>query len=332
MEDWTADRLLQLSGGYWGSCALHACVKLDLFGALGKKVMGAELLAETLGADERALSMLLDAAAALGLLHKSAETYGNTPFSLRYLCKKTSPNYLGDILLHHHYLVEAWGKLDLSVLSGAPLRDGASDGDPVQREAFLMGMSNLASLVAPALVPQIDLQGKRQLLDLGGGPGTYAFHFCRQNPELEALVFDLPTSEPFESRCAQNFNLDDRVRFQGGDFLADEIEGRFDVAWLSHILHGESPENCALILSKAAQALEPGGLLLIHEFILDDSGAAPLFPALFSLNMLLNTQGGRSYRERELRAMLEAAGLCSIERLEIEIPLYSTVLAAKRKE
>lgn len=327
MEDWTPARLMQLSGSYWGACALHAAVKLDVFSALGRKIMGAELLAENLGADERALSMLLDACAALGLVVKTGETYGNSPFALKHLCK-SSPDYLGYILLHHHYLVSAWRSLDFSVVSGGPLRQGGGDGDPLQREAFLMGMFNMANLIAPRLVPQIDLEGRTRLLDLGGGPGTWAFHFCRHNPALEALVFDLPTTEPFEQQCAQRFGMEDRVRFQAGDFLKDEIEGRFDVAWLSHILHGENSERCRFLLKKAARSLEPGGLLLIHEFILDDSGASPLFPALFSLNMLLNTEGGRSYREGELRQMLEEAGFTDIRRLAQEIPGESSVMAA----
>jgi len=30
-KEWTIPDLLQLSGGYWSTCALHAGVKLDIF-------------------------------------------------------------------------------------------------------------------------------------------------------------------------------------------------------------------------------------------------------------------------------------------------------------
>jgi hypothetical protein len=110
------------------------------------------------------------------------------------------------------------------------------------------------------------------------------------------------------------------------DFLSDDIPNGFDVAWLSHILHGEGPEGCAVILQRAVAALEPGGMLMVQEFILDDSMDGPLFPALFSLNMLLGTPRGRAYSQGQLEAMLHAAGVTSIRRLEIDLPNGAGVL------
>ncbi len=173
-----------------------------------------------------------------------------------------------------------------------PVRQGIAQADEERRESFLLGMFNLANLLAPVLVKQVDLHGRRRLLDLGGGPGTYAIHFCQQNPELKASVYDLPTTRPFAERTIERFGLKERIDFQEGDFLRDKINGSFDVAWLSHILHGEGPEGCARLVEKAVTALEPGGLIMIHEFILNDDQAGPLFPALFSLNMLLGTEAG----------------------------------------
>ena len=68
-------------------------------------------------------------------------------------------------------------------------------------------------------------------------------------------------------------------------------------------------------------------MLLIQEFILDDQLAGPLFPALFSLNMLLGTPQGRAYSQEQLEAMLHAAGVGSIRRLEIDLPNGAGVLA-----
>jgi hypothetical protein len=82
-----------------------------------------------------------------------------------------------------------------------------------------------------------------------------------------------------------------------------------------------------VILKKTVAALEPGGLLLVQEFILDDTRDRPLFPALFSLNMLLGTPDGQAYAEGELRAMLAAAGLRDVRRLPLELPNGAGVMA-----
>jgi SAM-dependent methyltransferase len=320
MKSWTPAELLQLSGGYWSACALHAGVKLDVFTPLADGSHGAPELADRLRIPARGLAMLLNALAALELLVKQGETFAATPFAAEFLAK-TSPQYLGHIILHHHHLMAGWAHLDEAVQGGGPIRPRVShDQGEDERESFEMGMFNLAMLLAPKIVPRIDLSGRRRLLDLGGGPGTYAIHFCQHNPQLTAVVYDLPTTRRFAEQTIARFGLADRVCFEAGDFDNEEIRGRFDVAWLSHILHGEGAEGCAMILAKSVAALEPGGMLLVQEFILDDSQAGPLFPALFSLNMLLATPAGKAYSERELFAMLAAAGLSDLKRLPLELP------------
>jgi SAM-dependent methyltransferase len=250
-----------------------------------------------------------------------------TPFAVEFLAR-TSPKYLGHIILHHHHLMTGWARLDEAVREGGPIRDRVSlTDDEEARESFLMGMFNLAMQIAPRIVGSVDLNGRRRLLDMGGGPGTYAVHFCQQNPRLSAVVFDLPTSRRFAEQTIARFGLADRIGFQAGDYLADDVDGRFDVAWLSHILHSESPAGCATIIRKAVAALEPGGLILVQEFILDDGRDGPLFPALFSLNMLLGTPAGQAYSGGELCTMLAAAGVVDLRRLPVELPNGAGVIA-----
>ncbi|MDD2273001.1 MAG: methyltransferase [Desulfuromonadaceae bacterium] len=319
-SDWNPAALLQLSGGYWSTCALHAGVKLGVFTTLAEGEMSAGELAGKIGADVRGAAMLLNALAALALLEKNGDMYRLTPFAAAYL-NRTSPHYLGHIIMHHYHLMSGWAHLDEAVASGGALRERMSGGsDPAIRESFLLGMFNLAMLTAPKIVPEINLEGRRRLLDLGGGPGTYAIHFCRHNPGLNAVVYDLPTTRAFAEQTIDSFGLGSRISFSDGDFLHKGIEGRFDVAWLSHILHGEGPEGCAVILRKAMAALEPGGMILVQEFILNDTLDGPLFPALFSLNMLLGTSAGQAYSEGDLMDMLAAAGAGNLRRLPLVLP------------
>jgi SAM-dependent methyltransferase len=228
--------------------------------------------------------------------------------------------------MHHHHLMESWSKLDQAVKSGKPQRTRSSYSKEEWRESFLMGMFNLAMGLAPQIVPAIDVSKRQHLLDLGGGPGTYAIHFCLNNEHLRATVFDLPTTRPFAEKTIRQFKLEDRIDFKDGNYLEDPVEGRYDVAWLSHILHGEGPDDCRMIIQKAVNALEPGGMIIIHDFILNNSMDGPLFPALFSLNMLLGTESGQSYSEAQIQDMLTAAGVSDIRRIAIQSPNDSGIL------
>lgn len=325
-ESWNPGRILELSGYYWRTCTLHAAVQLDLFTALDDGPLTAAAVAEKCGTEAEATTRLLNALTAMALIEKHQDTYAPTQASQNFLSKR-GQNYLGYMIGHHRQLVDSWNRLDDSVRTGRPVRSRASS-DETWRENFLMGMFNNAMFLAPRIVGHLDLQERRRLLDLGGGPGTYAIHFCRRYPQLHAVVFDLPTTRPFAEKTIDRFGLSDRIRFQAGNFLEDDPGRDFDVAWLSHILHGEGPDDCRRIVAKAAEALQPGGLLLIHEFILDNDMAHPLFPALFSLNMLLGTEQGRSYSEAQLREMIAAAGGRDIRRIPIDTPNDSGILAA----
>ena len=326
-KSWNVADLLQLSGGYWSACALHAGVKLDLFTPLAERPRTTPELAGLLKNDGRGLAMLVTALAAMGLLEKIGDSFTTTPFAAEHL-SRTSPKYLGHIILHHHHLMAGWSRLDEAVASGGPVLERVSHADDeAARESFLMGMFNLAMQIAPGIVAGIDLQGRRRLLDLGGGPGTYAVHFCQHNSRLEAVVYDLPSTRRFAEQTIARFGLSARIAFAEGDFIGGEIPGRYDVAWLSHILHAESPEGCATIIRKALAALEPGGMILVQEFILDDSMDGPLFPALFSLNMLVGTTSGQAYSQGELFAMLAAEGVTGLRRLPMELPNGAGVIA-----
>jgi SAM-dependent methyltransferase len=324
-QEWNPGNLLEISGSYWKTCALHAGVKLDLFSIVGDNEMTADKVASQLDANVDGVERLLNALTAMELMVKAGRIFKNTDGAKAFLVKG-APGYIGYMIMHHHHLMESWNRLDESVITGKPVRSQMTFSNEEWRENFLMGMYNMAMNIAPKLVPEIDLTGRRRFLDLGGGPGTYAIHFCLYNPKLNATVYDLSTTRPFAEKTIAGFGLSQRIDFQDGDYTKMGVNGKFDVAWLSHILHGESPDTCRDIIQKAVAVLEPGGMIIVHEFILNDSMDGPLFPALFSLNMLLGTDGGRSYSESKISEMLSEAGAKNIRRILVKTPNDSGII------
>jgi len=345
--DWNPGTLLEMSGYYWKTCTLHAGVKLDIFTFIGSNTLSQKKISEKLGMDKRGLTMLLNALAAMGLLVKKQDTYTNTPEALTFL-SKDSKQYIGFMILHHHHLAQSWVDMDQAIIQGGPIRKRSSlsedeKAEPIvkpvsiseekRRESFLMGMFNIGMATAPGLAKDLNLSGCRRLLDLGGGPGTFAIHFCLNNPGLVAEICDLTTTRPFAEKTIERFKVSDRVSFTPGDYTREDfcLYQKFDAAWLSHILHGEGPDMAEKIIARAISAVIPGGKIFIHEFILDNTMDKPLFPALFSLNMFLGTKHGQSYSEKQLIDMLAAQGVIDIVRLNFKGPTESGILAGKIK-
>ncbi|GAB6096462.1 methyltransferase [Desulfatiferula olefinivorans] len=324
---WDIKKLLETSGYYWKTCTLHTGVRLDVFTLIGDTPKDAAAICRDLDGDLRAVTTLLNALCAMGLLSKRGDVYANTQESLRYLSKGSS-SYIGYIILHHQQLVDSWNRMGDAVLTGKPTRLRVSHAGEEERENFLMGMFNLAMGMAPALAEALDLSGCSRLLDFGGGPGTFAVHFCLANPQLRATVFDLPTTRHFAEKTIARFGLSDRIDFVEGSFLdKNQLDQyAYDAAWLSHVLHGEGPDQAEAVIAHAATALRPGGRLYIHEFILDDTLASPLQPALFSLNMLVGTEAGRAYSEGQIRDMMKRQGLTDIRRMDYTGPSGSGIV------
>jgi len=322
-QEWNIGQLLSTSSAYWRSSTVHAAVKLGIFSVLGNDQLTAEEIGKKMTGSKRGVTMLLNALTAMGLLEHENSRYRNTDFS-RSCLVKDEPNYIGFIIMHHFHLVDAWAQLHEAVLQGAPVAK-RPHGEETERESFQMGMFNLAMAIAPTIASAINLDGRRHLLDLGGGPGTHAIHFCLANPMLKATIYDRKTTEPFARKTTERFGVADRVDFVAGDFNEDPIIGPYDVAWLSQIIHSNSPEECQALFVKTVDALEPGGLILIHDFFLNDTMDGPLFPALFSMNMLLSNHG-RSYAEKEVGEMLQQAGVRDIGRINFQGPNDSCIL------
>ena len=330
MRQWKAQDLRTLSSAYWASCTLHAAVRLDVFSPLFDGPLSVADLARVCQCDRRGLDLLVTALCGLDLIRRQGEDHGlctTTDFSRQYLCRQ-SPDYLGHIICHQGDLVPAWAKLHEAVRTGQAQRDNSAHSSDEERASFIMGMYNVATLQAARSVPHIDLAGRRHLLDLGGGPATYAVRFCLHNAHLRATVFDLPTSEPFARQVIADHTLTRRVDFAGGDFMRDDLPKGCDVVWMSQILHGFSPAECALLVRRAVDAAEPGALIFIQEFTVDDDRNGPEFPGLFGLNMLVGTTDGQTYTAEDMGQMLRAAGAVDVTRLKLDLPDGCAILRA----
>ena len=334
-KQWTAGEILEFANGYWKTFALHAGVSLDLFTTVdnafkGGKGMTVAELAAAAQCEARSLGMLVTALTALGFLNRDGDALALPEHSRQYL-SRNSKDYIGFIISHHSHIAPAWAKLTEAVKTGSPTLEDHSvyTDDAAVRESFLMGMFNVATHQAEKIAAALDLSGKTRLIDLGGGPGTYAVYFCRANPGLSATIYDRPTTEPIAMNVVRSFGLENRVDFASGDFLAESLPEGYDVAWLSQIMHGDSPEDAARIVAKAGKILKPGGLLIIQDFVLDDDRRGPAHPALFSLNMLVGTRGGQAYTWAELESMLRMAGAVSVSKLDVDLPMGCGILIGR---
>jgi SAM-dependent methyltransferase len=323
----TADGIHQLARAFFHSRVLLTAYELGLFSALGQERMTSAEVASALGTDRRATDRLMNALAVLGLLNKEEGRFANTPAALRYLFAGKAEYMAG--LMHTVNLWDSWSTLTDAVRAGTTAfeRPGGEAGER-RTEAFIAAMHYGGSLRAERLVAMLELDGVSRVLDVGGGSGAYALAFARAKENITATVFDLPHVTPLTREYIGAEGLSDRIDVVEGDANEGELPRGYDVVFMSHLLHSNSPPENEALIANGASSLNAGGRLVVQDFVVDEDRAGPPQPVIFALNMLVNTAAGDTYTEAEIRGWMEEAGLANVERTDTDV---ETTLIIGRK-
>ncbi|HKW85904.1 MAG TPA: methyltransferase [Nitrospiraceae bacterium] len=295
---------------------LLTALDLDLFTVMGARSWTVPVLAKRLRVSSRGLDILCRNLASAGVLKKNSAQYRNGSLALTVLNAK-SPQYRGAYLDLLRGQWEDWSKLTESVRTGRPVEHEDPD-DPDYRRRFTWAMHHRSSHVALQVAAQVNLKGVETLLDLGGGPGTYALAFLARHPRLRATVCDRPPALEVAKEIAAPLKHGRRLSYLPLDFMDRAIPGKYDVIWLSNVLHIYSPSENQQLFRRLVKALAPGGRLLIQDaFWHDRNGLYPQETNLFAVTMLLFTETGNTYGARETAEGLREAGFGRVRRITL---------------
>ena len=302
MSATSPEALLALARGFQESRVLLTGAELDLFTLLSKESLPAEEITVKLAADHRAVTVLLDALAAMGILRKADGRYRTSPDAA--CLGADAPDSIHPMLLHAAALWARWTTLTRRV-GGTPL----PERDPEESlRAFIGAMHVVGAPQAARLVAAAGISAARRLLDVGGGPATYTMAFLEAEPALTATLFDLPPVIEIARERLAGAGLAGRVTLVSGDFDRDELPPGHDLAWLSAIIHQNSPAQNEALFGRVFRALVPGGRIVLRDHVMEPDRTRPRAGALFAVNMLVGTSGGGTYTLDEIAAGLARAG------------------------
>lgn len=324
-------RIMELATSYWESRCLLAANRLGVFTALADGPLSVDALAARLGVAARHLGLLCRACTGLGLLEDDAAGFRNAPASQLFLVPGTDA-FLGDALRYAADMYEPWGRLEDGVTTGRPTLAAAeyTGADPDRTRNFVYGMHRRALGIGRVLTALVDLAGRRRLLDVGGGPGTYAALFTGANPGLHATVLDLPDVVALADEILATLDARGRVETLPGDYHTTPFPAGHDVVLISGVLHRESEATCRALITRAREALVAGGLLVVADVFTDAGGATPAFAALFGVNMMLSAVDGGVHADADVAQWMTDAGLASVERRPFPPPMPHRIVLGTR--
>jgi predicted O-methyltransferase YrrM len=326
--------IVELASAYYGSAVLFAALESDVFSLIAGEAEGAGVrgLAERSGLDPRGLRLLLDACVATGLLRKDGERYANTAAGAQALVAG-APHDLTRAIRYNRDVYPAWGRLAEFVRTGRPVEppEVHLGEDAGRTRRFVLAMHGRALGIGRTVVPMLDLSGCARVLDLAGGPGTYAVLMAQANPGLACVTVDLPAVSAVAAELVASAGMAGRVSCRAGDYHADTYEaGGYDAVTVFGALHQESPEQIGAILARAFAALRPGGRIFVLDMMTDATHARPAFSALFAVNMALTTHHGWVFSDEELNGWLRAAGFEACATRPVPPPMPHWLVSARR--
>jgi ubiquinone/menaquinone biosynthesis C-methylase UbiE len=319
----------RLAYGFMGSKALFAGLELDLFTRLARGPKTADDLAGETGIVPQRLVTLLTACVSLGLLSKTGDHYANAPAAQTYL-STTSPRYFGD---YYRFQIDRQIYPAFAHLGGA-LRGERHDLYNVtqdDREADYFIRAQHSGSLGPAVVlsRQVELAGQDKLLDVAGGSGAFSITLCQRFPELTATILDFPAVRPRAERFIAEAGLADRIRFLPGDAFATDWPGGNDVVLISYLLSAVGAQKIPELLRRAFAALRPGGLLVLHDFMVEDDATGPPSAALWLLFSLLCDPDAAMLTPQRVSDQVSAAGFTGVTSRETIPTITRMVMATK---
>ena len=300
--------LFQMASGYWLSQAIYVAAKLGIADLLGNHPQSSVELASATCCDSRSLFRVLRALSSAGVVSQvGTDSFTLTPFG--NALRSNVPGSLRRILItlgEVHY--KACGELLHTVRTGSPAFNrvfGASLFEHLQRNpqdgvSFNQGMTDVASLLAHAVLLAYDFSEVASSVDVGGGEGQFLRSILQFYPEMTGIVFD--SCNELSVECAKN--KEDRCSFISGNFF-DSVPERAEAYLLCGVLHDWNDERAAVILRSCREAMPKNGRLLIIETIVPETDSAS-FSKLLDINMMVMTYG-RERTKSEFRALLDAA-------------------------
>jgi predicted O-methyltransferase YrrM len=324
--------LMRLSIANWEAQVLFTANRLELFGALSKGPLAAEEIATAIKVDRRALTLLLRACVGLGLLERSEQgRFANSAMSSAFLVPGR-PGFMGNAVRYSDDLYATWGELERAVRDGAPQIEAQRylGEDRERTRHFVYAMHDRASGTGRALVHLVDLAGRRKMLDVGGGPGTYSALFVQKYPGLASTVLELPGIAAVAEELLRELGVADRVSMLSGDYGTTSFPTGNDVVLISGVFHRETEATCRELIDRAARSLVAGGLLVISDVFTDEDGCSPTLATLFGLNMLLSAPHGGIHADADVAKWVADAGLKDVTRKPFPPPMpHRVVIAAK---
>jgi SAM-dependent methyltransferase len=336
--------LSQLTSGFEQPLIVGAAVQYRVFDLLEQGPKTLEQVASESGASLRGLRAVMNALIGLKLLRKDdVGRYALVP-EVELFLVRGKPQFLGDMLqdMRVKWLAAApetgrwrmWLDLNDAVLAGrptAPVNVEQHGGEYFKGFVETLFSANYGAARALAETLRIAHQDRPvRVLDLAAGSGVWGIALAQASRYVTVTAVDWPSVLDVTIAVARRWGLANRFQFVGEDLLSADFGEGHHIAILGHIVHTEGATRSQALLKRTFEALAPGGIIAIADFLVNEDRTGPPRALIWAVNMLVQTEEGDTFSFGEISGWLCDAGFENPRLLENPGP--SPVILANKPE
>ena len=308
--------------GFMASKALFAALDFDLFTRIERGCASPAALAAETGIAENRMLTLLTALKSLGLIAEREGQLRNAPAASRFLVAGAPGDFRDYIrLVNGAFGYDGFRHLS-AALRGERIFPDKGFYEGLVYSAGIGGAQFSSAQHSGSLGParlmskRVDLSDRKQLLDIGGGSGAYSLAFCAANPRLNSTILDFPQTIETARTYARQSGLADRIAHLAGNAITTDWPKGHDVVLMSYVWSAVGGDDIAILARRAFDALPPGGLVLVHDFMVENSREQPAFAAWYLLGSIFDNPNAVCLTPAYVEDALRQAGF-KIEGTEV---------------
>jgi len=326
MSDMTPEPIMKIAVGYMAAKHLFIANEIGMFEKLARGSLTLEALAERMVVPLRTTRIVADAMVTLGLLQRRGEHYHNTEVAAAFLSGTIGNGMRPFLRLLNRLSYLRWARLEDAIRTDTIIFEDGFNAE--EQQLYSEGVEAVTAATANALAGKYDFGRHQQVLDLGGGTGSFLIAILTRFDKVRGTLYDLPVVISDTRRRLRRTPCQSRVELVEGDFFKDPIPQGHDAIIIANIIHCFPADRVFELLHRVRSAASLATRVLLVDFWTNAAHTEPVFAALMAGEFMLTPGRGDVYSIDDAASWLGQTGWRMVEHKALAGPASLIVAEA----
>ena len=279
-------------------------------------------IAQSVKLSEYGVKVLVEAGLSLEMLMRTDDKYFLTKtgyFIMSDTLTRVNMDFTNDVnylgMFHLQEAIKNGKPEGLKVFGDWPtIYEGLSQLPEEVKKSWFAFDHYYSDVAFPEIFPIIFKENPKKILDVGGNTGKFSIECAHYNPDVYVTIVDLPGQTSVAEKNIKEAGISERIDTYPVNLLDTKqpLPKEYDIIWMSQFLDCFSQEEILTLLTRAKEALSPGGALFILETYWDKQEYPASTYSLHATSLYFTAMANgnsQMYHSQDMINLIEKSGL-----------------------